>query len=180
MIATVDAIVIRNATAADIPALETLIAASARALGQGFYNEAETEASIAHVFGVDSELIADGTYLVAEYRGALAGCGGWSRRKTLFGGDHAATRSAGTIDPATEPARIRAFFVAPDRARMGIATALLTACEDAARAHGFTRTALMATLPGVPFYTRHGYHAEPAATFDLGGVPVRFVPMNKP
>ena len=176
---TGEALTIRPAVAADIPLLETLIAASARALGRGFYSEAETEAAIAHVFGVDSELIADGSYFVAEHGGAVAGCGGWSRRRTLFGSDRAATRDAGAIDPATEAARIRAFFVAPDAARHGVGTRLLAACERAALAHGFRRATLMATLPGEPFYARHGYRTEPAIILDLAGTPVRFVPMMK-
>ena len=174
-----EALTIRPAVAADIPLLETLIAASARALGRGFYSEAETEAAIAHVFGVDSELVADGSYLVAEHGGSIVGCGGWSRRRTLFGSDRAATRDAGEVDPAVEPARIRAFFVAPSAARGGVGTALLAACEAAARAHGFRRATLMATLPGEPFYARHGYRAEPAIALDLAGTTIRFVPMIK-
>jgi predicted N-acetyltransferase YhbS len=171
---------IRPATAADIATLEALIERSARSLSRGYYTAAETQAAIDHVFGVDSELVADGSYLVAERDGVIVGCGGWSRRRTLFGGDRAGTREAGAaVDPAHEAARIRAFFVAPDAARGGIGAALLGACEAAATAHGFTRAALMATLPGVPFYARHGYRAGPGATFDLGGVAVRFVPMEK-
>jgi len=174
-----EALTIRPAVPADIPVLETLIAASARALGRGYYSEAETEAAIAHVFGVDSELVADGSYLVAESGGTIVGCGGWSRRRTLFGSDRAATRDAGEVDPASEPARIRAFFVAPDAARGGIGTALLAACEAAAWAHGFRHTTLMATLPGEPFYARHGYRGDPAIGLDVGGVTLRFVPMMK-
>lgn len=173
------ALAIRAAVPADVPLLETLIAASARALSRGFYEEREAEAAIAHMFGVDSELVADGTYLVARQDGGILGCGGWSRRRTLFGGDRYAGRAAGLLDPATEPARIRAFFVAPGCARTGVGTRLLGACEAAARAAGFGRTALMATLPGVPFYARHGYLAGEPALLELGGVPVRFVPMAK-
>lgn len=176
---TAETLTIRPATPADIPALETLIAASARALGRGYYSDAETEAAIAHIFGVDSELVVDGSYLVAEQGGRIAGCGGWSRRRTLFGSDRAATRDAGALDPATEPARIRAFFVAPEAARHGVGTFLLAACEEAARHHGFGRTTLMATLPGEPFYARHGYRAEPAIALDLAGTTIRFVPMMK-
>jgi GNAT superfamily N-acetyltransferase len=179
VIEVADRATLRPATPADIPALEALIASSARGLSGGFYNDAETEAAIAHVFGVDTELVADGSYLLIEADGRPLACGGWSRRRTLFGGDRAATRESGSVDPATEPARIRAFFVAPDAARRGFATQLLEACEAAARAYGFTRMALMATLPGEPFYARHGYAAKPAVTFDLGGVAVRFVPMTK-
>ena len=172
-------LVVRPATPAEVPALERLIVASARRLGRGFYSDAETEAAIEHVFGVDSELVADGSYLVADADGAIAGCGGWSRRPTLFGGDRYAARREGMLDPTRDAARIRAFFVAPDHARQGIGSALLAACEAAARAHGFTRTSLMATLPGVPFYQAHGYRADTAVTLDLAGVPVAFVPMEK-
>jgi N-acetylglutamate synthase-like GNAT family acetyltransferase len=170
---------IRAATPAEIPALEQLIAASARALGPPFYTAAETEAAITHVFGVDSELVGDGSYLVAERNGAIAGCGGWSRRATLFGGDRFQGRESGLLDPSRDAARIRAFFVAADHARQGVGDALLAACEAAARAAGFNRTALMATLPGQPFYAARGYVAQPAVTLDLGGIPVRFVPMDK-
>lgn len=173
-------IIIRAAIAAEVPALEALIAASARALGPPFYTAAETEAAITHVFGVDSELVADGSYLVATRAGALAGCGGWSRRTTLFGGDRYAARESGLLDPATDAARIRAFFVAPGFARQGVGDALLRACEHAAASHGFTRTALMATLPGEPFYAARGYVPSAPVTLDLGGTPVRFVPMDKP
>lgn len=174
-----EALAIRPAVAADIPALNALIANSARMLSRGFYTEAETEAAIAHVFGVDSDLVADGSYLVAEIDGALAGCGGWSRRRTLFGGDAFAGRVPGYLDPATEAARIRAFFVAPDYARRGVGTAILEACEAAAASHGFTSATLMATLPGVPFYEIHGYRPGEPHVLQLGGVPVRFVPMTK-
>lgn len=170
---------IRPARSFEVAELEALIASSARALGPPFYTAAETEAAIAHVFGVDSELVSDGSYLVAERDGALAGCGGWSRRTTLFGGDRFSGRSSGFLDPAIDAARIRAFFVAPGHARQGVGDALLSACEAAAAAHGFTRTALMATLPGQPFYAARGYVAAQAITLDCGGTPVRFVPMDK-
>ncbi len=170
---------IRPARESEVPALEAHIAASARALGPPHYTAAETEAAITHVFGVDSELVGDGSYLVAESNGQIMGCGGWSRRTTLFGGDRFAGRQSGFLDPATDAARIRAFFVAPAFARQGVGDALLAACEAAAAAHGFTRTALMATLPGQPFYAARGYVAADAITLDLGGTPVRFVPMDK-
>jgi len=173
------AIAIDVATTADVPALEALIAASARALSRGFYTEAETEAAITHVFGVDSDLIADGSYLVARLDGVLAGCGGWSARQTLFGGDRFAARETGRLDPAVDAARIRAFFVAPGAARRGVGAALLAACEAAAAAAGFTRTALMATLPGVPLYRHHGYVPAAPTMLDLGGTRVEFVPMSK-
>jgi GNAT superfamily N-acetyltransferase len=171
---------LRRARPEDITALEAHIAASARALGEGHYSAAETEAAIAHVFGVDSELVADGTYFIVESADRrIAGCGGWSFRPTLFGGDRYAARSTGRLDPAHDAARIRAFFVSGSFARMGVGRQLLEACEDAARAAGFTRMALMATLPGVPFYAACGFIADAPQTFDLGGTAVRFVPMTK-
>lgn len=169
---------IRPAETEDIPELEPLIARSARRLGDGFYTIEETEAAIAHVFGVDSELITDRSYLIArDPDGKAIGCGGWSRRATLFGGDRFAGRAAGLLDPAQDAARIRAFFVDPDCKRSGVGSALLAACCDAARAAGFRRLTLMATLPGVPFYRHHGFVAETATVFELGGVAVQFVPM---
>lgn len=173
------AIALRAATPDDVPALETLIARSARRLGEGYYSPQETEAAIAHVFGVDSELVEDGTYFVAELDGRLAGCGGWSRRRTLFGGDRFGGRASGTLDPAVDAAKIRAFFVAPEAARRGVGGAILKAGEDAAAAAGFTRIELMATLPGVPFYTAGGYVAGTPIALDLGGTTVGFVPMHK-
>ncbi len=173
------AIAIRAATASDIPALERLIAMSARALGRGFYTDDEIEAAITHVYGVDTTLIADGSYLVAEIEGALAGCGGWSRRATLFGGDRYADRAPDLLDPARDAARIRAFFVAPGCERRGVATALLQRCEAAAAAAGFGCAALMATRPGVPFYAAHGYRSGATVTVDAGGTAVVFVPMTK-
>lgn len=170
---------IRPALVHEVPALEALIAASARGLSQGFYTPAQTEAAIAHVFGVDSELVRDGTYLVAEADDGIAGCGGWSQRATLFGGDRFAGRVSGLLDPARDAAKVRAFFVAPHAARRGVGAALLDACETAAAAAGFARTELMATLPGVPFYTAHGYQAETAISLDCGGVAVPFLPMHK-
>lgn len=171
---------LRPALPADVPALEALIAASARGLGPGYYSAAQIEAAIAQVFGVDSELVADGSYLVAEWDGHLAGCGGWSRRATLFGGDRFADRRSGLLDPAVDAAKIRAFFVAPDFARQGVGDALLTACEQASARAGFTRVELMATLPGLPFYTARGFVAGSAIELDLGGISVPFVPMAKP
>ncbi|MFN3470416.1 MAG: GNAT family N-acetyltransferase [Novosphingobium sp.] len=173
---------IRPAVAAEIPALEAMIAASARALSRGFYTPEEAEAAIAHVFGVDSELVADGTYFVATPADAPAqvlGCGGWSRRATLFGSDRFAARESGLLDPARDAARIRAFFIAPAAARRGVGRALLEACEQAALKCGFARTELMATLPGQPFYAANGYLAGTETIVDCGGIPVRFVPMSK-
>ena len=172
-------ITIRPAVAGEAALLERLIANSARQLGKAFYRDDETEAAIRHVFGVDSELIADGTYFVAEVGGQIAGCGGWSMRRTLFGSDRFALRERGLLDPAVDAARIRAFFTAPGSERRGIAKRLLQTCEDAASGAGFTRMALMATLPGVPFYAAHGYAPDAPIDHCCGEVSVRFVPMTK-
>lgn len=170
---------VRPALAGETGVLEGLIADSARLLGQGFYSAEETEALIAHVFGVDSELVGDGTYLVVEDDGGIVACGGWSKRRTLFGGDRYVARNSDLLDPTRDAARIRAFFVAPGAARRGVGTLLLTACETAALEAGFTRFALMATLPGEPFYARHGYVGEPAEMLALAGTSVALVPMSK-
>src|SRR5215831_9423271 len=148
---------IRLATPRDVPALQALIPLSARELSRGFYTSEETESAILHVFGPDSRLIADGTYFVAEEDGRLAGCGGWSRRRTLYGGDQTKSGEEPLLDPATEPAKVRAFFVHPDFARQGIGSRILERCVEAARAAGFRRLELAATLPGVPFYEARGF-----------------------
>ena len=149
---------LRLATEEDIPALERLIALSVRVLQAADYSAAQREAALGSVFGVDRQLIADGTYFVASAAdGSLAGCGGWSRRQTLFGSDHSPVKDDAFLDPATEPARIRAFFIHPEHARRGLGRRILAACEDAARAHGFTAFELGATLTGIPLYTACGY-----------------------
>ena len=148
---------IRLATPRDVSALRELIPVSARALSRGFYTDAETESAIRHVFGPDSRLIADGTYFVAEEDGVLAGCGGWSRRRTLYGGDQTKSGEEPLLDPAREAAKVRAFFVHPNFARRGVGSRILEACLAAARAAGFRRVELAATLPGVPFYAARGF-----------------------
>lgn len=158
---------LRPAVAEDLPALTALIAASVRELSVGFYTEAQRESGLRFVFGVDTQLIADGTYfVVVDDHGTLAAAGGWSRRRTLYGGDQAKSGPDDLLDPTREPARIRAFFVHPDFARRGLGRRLFTHCRDAARAEGFTALELMATLPGVPLYTALGFtpleHADAA------------------
>ncbi|MCC6930192.1 MAG: GNAT family N-acetyltransferase [Gemmatimonadaceae bacterium] len=160
---------LRPATPDDIPALSALIERSARELSVGYYSPAEIEAAVRYVFGIDTALVRDGTYFVVHADGALAGCGGWSFRRTLYGGDQrpvdtaddAVSRPASPggdqLQPGVDPAKIRAFFVAPEQARRGVGRFLLDACLDAARAAGFTRAELMATLPGVPFYAALGF-----------------------
>lgn len=155
-------ITIRLATPTDIPALEPLIEASVRGLQTRDYTAVEIEGALASVFGVDTQLIADGTYFVAQAteERVIAGCGGWSKRRTLFGADHWTHREDELLDPATDAAKIRAFFVHPDWARRGVGTAILDACEAAAIAAGFTRLEMGATLTGVPFYAARGYRAS--------------------
>ncbi|HKX99316.1 MAG TPA: GNAT family N-acetyltransferase [Steroidobacteraceae bacterium] len=178
--APVGSYVIRKATAADTAALSGVIAKSARGLSAGYYESEEVEAALRGAFGVDSQLVDDGTYFVATEADEIVACGGWSRRRTLFGGDAFSVRDSTQLDPATDAARIRAFFVLPSHARRGIGKAILHRCESEAAAMGFSRFALMATLPGVDFYTALGYVADEPLLYDLGhGRTIRFVPMHK-
>jgi GNAT superfamily N-acetyltransferase len=171
---------IRLAVPQEIPALSDLIASSARVLSRGYYTETETESAIRHVFGVDSVLIADGTYFVAELDGALAGCGGWSRRRTLYGGDQRPVGGQDLLDPARDPARIRAFFVDPTAARRGVGRRLFNQCARGAAASGFKSLELMATLPGVPFYAALSFDRFEEVTDILpDGTPLRFVRMRR-
>lgn len=171
---------IRKAVLEDRAALGELIAESARGLGRAEYSGAQIEAALGGVFGVDTSLILDGTYFVAESPGGLAGCGGWSRRRTLFGGDRFAERDSGELDPRTEPAKIRAFFVHPAHARKGIGRAILAACENEAKAQGFQSVELMATLPGVKLYEACGYEAGASVEYELAeGLSIGLVPMRK-
>ena len=149
---------LRQATTTDIPALEELIRASVTALSAEHYTAEQISSALTHVFGVDTQLIADGTYFVAEIDGQLAGSGGWSKRTTMFGGDQLKADTLDSLlDPATEAARIRAFYVHPQWSRRGVGSRILTACEEAARAAGFSRVELVATLPGEPLYAARGY-----------------------
>lgn len=174
------AVDLRIATHDDIPSLSSLIAWSARELSRGFYTEAETESAIRYVFGVDTALIDDMTYYVAELEGTLVGCGGWSRRNTLYGGDQRPVGKPSLLNPLRDAARIRAFFVAPTAARKGVGRALLDECTRSARASGFRALTLMATLPGVPFYTALGFTADEDVVDVLpDGTPLRFVRMSR-
>jgi GNAT superfamily N-acetyltransferase len=171
---------LRKAVAADIPALETLIDASVRGLQAQDYTPEQIEAALRTVFTVDSQLIDDGTYFVAEQDGEMIGCGGWSQRKTLCGGDHHAVRENALLDPAQEAAKIRAIFVHPQWARRGIGSLLLGAAEDAAIAAGFRRLEMGATLTGVPVYLRRGYREIETMTVPLeNGVTLPVVRMEK-
>ena len=161
-------------------AIQRLIAESARRLSREHYDDVQIEAAIATGFGVDTTLIEDGTYFVAEIGEELAGCGGWSRRKTLFGGDQYSSRDVAYVDPKSEPAKIRAFFIHPDHARKGVARAILARCEDEARAYGFRQLELLSTLPGVEFYKSCGFAEQGTLALDLSaGVKLQFVPMRK-
>jgi GNAT superfamily N-acetyltransferase len=156
---------VRKAVAADVPMLRALIDASVRGLQAEDYSPAQIEGALKSVYGVDSQLIADGTYLIAEVEATLgatpvlAGCGGWSKRKTLYGGDQYAGREDSLLEPSRDAAKIRAFFVHPAWARRGIGSAILTACEEAAITAGFTSLEMGATLSGVAFYAAKGYAA---------------------
>src|SRR5215211_6337268 len=148
---------VRVATEGDVPELEALIDRSVRSLSASVYAAVQIDAALTHIFGVDTQLIADETYYVIEAGDTIVAAGGWSARQTLFGGDQLKTGADATIDPATMPARIRAFFVDPRWTRRGLARRLYDACEAAARARGFRRFELMATLPGVPLYRALGF-----------------------
>jgi N-acetylglutamate synthase-like GNAT family acetyltransferase len=150
---------IRVAHTQDIPALQQLIARSVRQLGAGFYTTRQIELALVHVFGVDTQLIADETYYVIDDQGVYAGCGGWSKRRTLYGGDQHKSGEDNLLDPTKEAARIRAFFIDPAYARRGLGKWLLNECEVAARAAGFTRCEMGATLSGMPLYEACGYRA---------------------
>jgi GNAT superfamily N-acetyltransferase len=172
---------LRHAVHADIPALKELIALSARELSRGDYTREQVEGALRGAFGVDTQLIDDRTYFVVEDDGQLAGCGGWSRRRTLFGGDTRAGRDGTELDPARDAAKIRAFFIHPDFARRGIGSLLLERCELDAAAAGFRRLEMMATLPGVRLYAARGYAPAAEVEWPLGeGLSIRFVPMSKP
>lgn len=171
---------IRKASLQDRDALETLIARSARQLGAADYTAEQIEGALRGAFGVDTQLIQDGSYFVVESAGQIIACGGWSRRRTLFGSDSHAERSAAELDPHVEPGKIRAFFVAPEHARKGIGSLILKRCEADARSFGFWRMELMATLPGARFYAKHGYVANPPIQYELTpGLNIEFVPMRK-
>ena len=154
---------IRVAVLADAPAIEALIAASVNGLQAGDYSADQREGALGTVFGVDRQMIGDGTYFAIELDGRvdrrIVACGGWSRRKTPFGGDRSPSKDDSLLDPATDAARIRAFFVHPDYARRGLGSLLLQTCEAAAREAGFTRVELTSTLTGVALYEARGFVA---------------------
>jgi GNAT superfamily N-acetyltransferase len=160
---------------ADVPALAKLIDLSVRVLQAQDYSPAQIELALKTVYGVDTQLIADGTYFAVEIlpvgnpKPIIAGCGGWSKRKTLYGGDAWSQREDDLLDPLRDAAKIRAFFVHPDWARRGVGTLILDACEAAAKAAGFMHCEMGATLTGVPFYRSKGYAELEHLAVPLGG-----------
>ena len=169
----------RLAHHADIPAIRRVIDAAIVALQQPFLN-GEKIASSRTIMGLDTQLIDDGTYFIVERAGETAGCGGWSRRATLYGGDGTPGRSAALLDPAVDAARIRAMYTHPRHVRHGIGRLIVGLCENAAAAEGFQRMELMATLAGVPLYAACGYTELESVTDTRGGVAVPLVRMTKP
>jgi GNAT superfamily N-acetyltransferase len=183
--ASTDAYSIRLATRADVSALEALVETSVRGLGPSQYSARQIELSLQYLFGIDTRLIDDVTYYVVETQNndnglRIVGCGGWSLRKTPFGGDQAEAQDPERRDPATDPAVIRAFFVHPDATRQGIGRRLLDVCERAARDAGFTHFELTATLTGYPLYAAHGYEDVEAIEIPLAdGVSLPAIRMKK-
>lgn len=175
---------LRPATEDDIPSLQALIEASVRVLQAGDYSPAQIEGALGTVLGLDTQLIADRTYFVAEAAHAskphLAGCGGWSRRMTLFGADHGPGREPALLDPANDAAKVRAIFVHPAYARRGLGSLILATVEEAAHAAGFRRFELGSTLTGVRLYLLRGYvETERAAVPLANGESISVVRMVK-
>lgn len=171
---------IRKAIPDDYIALTNLIALSARKLSAKVYTTAQIEGALRGTYGVDSQLVKDGTYFVVESNRQIVGCGGWSRRRTIFGGDSFGQRDDAALDPRMDAAKIRAFFIHPDHARQGIAKLILTHCEAEAIDCGFSRFELMATLPGLPFYAAQGYQQGAPILHPLDDrLAIEFVPMTK-
>jgi GNAT superfamily N-acetyltransferase len=171
-------LVSRLATRGDVPALAPLVQAAIDELQKGYLDEAQIRSSRA-IMGLDRQLIDDGTYFVIESGGLLVGCGGWSRRATLYGGDHSGGRNRALLDPSQDAARVRAMYTRPGFTRRGIGRLILSLCESAAAAEGFTRLELMSTLSGLPLYTAAGFEAIEEVTDDAGGVPVPLIKMSK-
>lgn len=168
----------RPAELSDVDALERLMDAAISELQKPFLDEEQIAASRA-IMGLDTRLIEDGTYYVVFTDGELVGCGGWSRRSTLYGGDHSPGRNPALLDPSEDPARVRAMYTHPDHVRKGVGRLILDLCESAARAAGFSRVELMATMAGEPFYRACGYEPVEAVTDASGGAPVPLLRMRK-
>jgi GNAT superfamily N-acetyltransferase len=173
-------VAIRQATLSDVPVLQALIPESVRVLLGKYHGAEQIEGALGTVFGVDTQLIRDGTYFVAEAGSDIVGCGGWSRRRTPFGSDNAPKKDDALLDPNLEPARIRAFFVRPGWTRQGIGSLIMAACEAAARTEGFRRLELVATLAGEPLYLAHEFTAvEPFEVALPNGAAIRVIRMAK-
>jgi len=172
---------LRPAVLSDVPALVVLIDASIRVLGGRYYTESEVDRSLKYVFGADTTMIEDGTYVVVEAEGLMIGAGGWSHRWTPFGGDQATpVRDAQFREPGKDPAVIRAMYVHPEWARQGIGGLIIRACESAAHDAGFEDLELVATLSGVEFYERHGYDQNETFDYVMGdGSTIAFIRMEK-
>lgn len=168
----------RVATHDDLPVLASLVKAAIDELQKGFLHEAQIRSSQA-IMGIDTQLVDDGTYFVAELDGRIVGCGGWSRRATLYGGDHSAGRDAAILDPCRDAARIRAMYTDPGFVRRGVGRLILARCEAAAAAAGFKAVELMATLAGRPLYQSAGYRSVTEEEDASGGVPVPLIKMRK-
>lgn len=169
---------LRPARRADLPLLELIANAAIDELLSRALDAQELAAS-RMIMGVDTRLVDDGTYLVAELDDEIAGCGGWSRRATLYGGDHSPGRDAALLNPGQDPARVRAMYTRPAFARRGVGRAILQEAERQARAEGFRETELAATLSGVPLYAACGYRPVEHFTDASGGYPVPLVRMRK-
>jgi GNAT superfamily N-acetyltransferase len=173
---------LRKAMPEDREKIAALIADSVRGLATDDYDAAQIELSIQTVFGVDDQLIKDRTYFVAVGdEGEIVGCGGWSKRKTLYGASaYGQSRDPESLDPTTDAAKIRAFFIHPEWARRGIGSAILDACEEEARAEGFTTAEMMATLPGVKLYAVRGYAGDEGVNVPLDDtVSIKCIRMKK-
>ncbi len=162
----------------DLPALRMLMDAAIGELQQSFLDPEQIAASRLFM-GLDTQLIDDGTYFLVEADGELAGCGGWSMRNTLYGGDHTPGRNADLLDPARDAARIRAMYTHPTHARRGVGKLIISLCERAAREAGFRSAEMMATLSGVPLYRACGYTPIEEVLDERGGVPVPLLRMRK-
>ncbi|MBL4708692.1 MAG: GNAT family N-acetyltransferase [Flavobacteriales bacterium] len=171
---------LRKAELADIPVIEKLIDESAWGLAINDYTKEQIEGALKSAWGVDTQLIKDNTYFAVESETEFVGCGGWSYRETLFGNDREEGRSSNELNPNKQAAKIRAFFVKPIYARTGIASILMSECEKEAKAKGFARLELMATLPGQRLYARHGFVASDSIDYELSNnLSIKFVPMSK-
>ncbi len=168
----------RIATEEDLPALEAVMDAAIGELQKGFLSPAQIAASRT-IMGLDRQLVADRTYFIVEADGQITGCGGWSRRATLYGGDHTPGRDPELLDPAKDAARVRAMYTHPDFARRGVGRLILQLCEDAARAEGFSRLELMGTMSGRPLYESYGFQPIEDILDARGGAPVPLTRMGK-